>query len=494
MTVQPNYNNECERPSLMAKKDQFYPEEECGVVALAKVDEAATFAYLGIHALQHRGQESAGIASTNQNHLYKYASMGKVADVFSEKKLQELKGNYAIGHNRYSTTGPSLARNAQPLRVESRFGTISIAHNGNLTNYWNLRNKLEKNGSIFLTTSDTEVVFHLIAKSRADNFRDALVEALNVIDGAYSLTVMTKESLFIARDPNGFRPLVMGRKDEGWVFASETCALDIMEANFERDVRPAELIEINDKGFSSIQLQNSCQENLCIFELIYFSRPDSLVFEKSVYDVRYKLGRLLAQESPVEADLVMPVPDSSNVAAIGYAFESGIPYHTGLIRSHYIGRTFIEPSQKIRDFGAKLKYNAISSVVKNKRVIVVDDSIMRGTTQRKIIKMLRRAGAREIHVRISSSPTKFPCYYGIDIPTKRELIASSHTIEEIRKYIKVDSIAYLSEQAMIESAGDNNNYCLACFNGKYPIKFDEENYSFSNQNLLFKEYEVEEKR
>lgn len=473
-----------------AKKEAFYPKEECGVVGIYNVPEAAKFAYLGIYALQHRGQESAGIVSSHEGHVYRYANMGKVTEVFSNGHLGKLLGKHAIAHNRYSTTGASFLRNAQPIRVESRFGVISIAHNGNIANAWSLRSQLEKNGSIFQTTADTEVICHLMAVSREKDFMAALLYALSQIKGAYSLVILNNDVLYVMRDPNGFRPLVMGRKDEGYVFASETCALDIMDASYEREVQAGEFIKVSSQGVQSLFPLGKNKQSLCIFEYIYFSRPDSIIFSRSVYDVRFRLGEKLAQETAVEADVVIPVPDSSVVSALGFAKESGIPFHTGLIRSHYVGRTFIEPDQKIRDFGAKLKYNAIQSVVENKRVIVVDDSIMRGTTQRKIVSMLRRGGAKEIHVRISSSPTRHACYYGIDIPSRSELIASSHELEEIRKYLRVDSIAYLSQASMVEAADCEKNYCMACFNGDYPIPLDENGEGYSNQKGLFTDFEA----
>lgn len=475
-------------------KGKYYPKEECGIVALYNVEEAANFAYLGIYALQHRGQESAGIITSNGTNLYRFAGMGKVAEIFKNSKLKQLIGNSAIAHNRYSTTGASFLRNAQPIRMESRHGSIGMAHNGNLCNAWTLRQELVNQGAIFQTTIDTEVIVHLMANSQEDDLTLALTEALSKVKGAYSLVILSKESLFVVRDPNGFRPLVMGKKGDGFVFASETCSLDIMEAEYVRDVEPGEFIKIDKSGMISFFPFPKSKSNMCIFEYIYFARPDSLIFGKSVYEVRYNLGKALAQEAPVEADCIIAVPDSSNIAALGYSAESGIPFHMGLIRSHYIGRTFIEPDQKIRDFGAKLKYNSIESVIKGKRVVVVDDSIMRGTTQKKIIKMLRKSGAKEIHVRISSAPTRFPCYFGIDIPTKKELIASSHTNEEIRKYLQVESIAYLTHEGMLKVAEDQNNHCTACFNGEYPISFDDNKAEdYQNQKTLFEEYEVEER-
>jgi amidophosphoribosyltransferase len=472
---------------------KHYPKEECGIVGIYNVEEAANFAYLGIYALQHRGQESAGIVTANSHSLHRYAGMGKVTEVFKESKLKQLIGNSAIAHNRYSTTGASFLRNAQPIRMESRFGSIALAHNGNLSNAWSIRQQLENEGSIFQSTIDTEIIFHLMAKSQEKDITQAFIDALSIVKGAYSLVMLTKDALYVARDPHGFRPLVMGKKDDGIVFASETCALDIMDAEYVRDVEPGEFIKVDKSGTQSLFPFPKNRNNMCIFEYIYFARPDSLIFKKSVYNIRYALGQILAREFPVEADKVISVPDSSTIAALGYATESGIPYHMGLIRSHYIGRTFIEPSQKIRDFGAKLKYNSIASVVKDKRIIVVDDSIMRGTTQKKVIKMLRRAGAKEIHIRISSPPTMFPCYFGIDIPTKRELIAATHTTEEIRKYLQVDSLAYISHAGMLAAAGDESNHCSACFDGNYPINIDDnQKQDYQNQKMLFDEYGIEE--
>jgi len=475
-----------------------YPKEECGIVGVFNIDEAANHAYLGAYALQHRGQESAGIVSSDGERLYRFAGMGKVADVFTPQKIDQLSGRHAIAHNRYSTTGASFLRNAQPIRFESRLGTMALAHNGNLTNAATIRKSLEDAGSLFQTTIDTEVISHLVAKSRADNFTDALIEAVKQIRGAYSLVVLTGDTLYALRDPNGFRPLVMGKKDDGFIFASETCALDIIDAEYVRDVEPGELIIATSHGLKSLFPFGKSSQNLCIFEYVYFARPDSYVFGKSVYNTRLRMGEILAEESPAIADLVMPVPDSSSVAALGYSRRSGIPYHMGLIRSHYVGRTFIEPDQKIRDFGAKIKYNAIASVVKDKKVVVIDDSIMRGTTTRKIVKMLRNAGAKEIHVRIASAPTRHACYYGIDIPHHSELIAATHTIEEIVKYLRVDSLSYLSLEGMRrgaeETEGGNKEagYCNACFDGKYPVRLEENEAGYTNQKTLFNEYEIEE--
>ena len=461
------------------------PREKCGVVAVSNITDASYYTYLSIYALQHRGQESAGIVSSFECNLYRFASMGKVNSIFTEENLKKLPGNIAIGHNRYSTTGESLDKNIQPINISTRFGEIAIAHNGNLVNYYSLRRKLELEGSIFLTNVDTEIIIHLIAKSHHDVFLDALMEALRIVQGAYSLAILKDDTLYIARDPNGFRPLVIGEKKNGWVFASETCALDIIEAKYIRQVKHGELIEIKDGKLSSYFPFIKTGSKCCAFELIYFSRPDSQVFEKSVYQIRYNLGKMLAKEHPVKADIVIAVPDSSNVSAIGYSEYSKIPFHIGLIRSHYIGRTFIEPSQKIRDFGAKLKYNTIESAVKGKSVVVIDDSIVRGTTQKKIISMLKKAGAKKIHVRIASPPIKFPCYYGIDMPSKSELIANNKNIEEIRKYIGVDSLQYMSEECLKKAIQDNKNHCFACFDGKYSLPFESNTQPLENQSLLF---------
>ncbi len=457
----------------MEDSNNHIPREECGIVGLYNIPDAANMAYLGAYALQHRGQESAGIVTSNGSRLTRYAGMGKVTEVFSTDILRELKGSLAIAHNRYSTTGASFLGNAQPLRFESRLGTFALAHNGNLTNAHVLRKQLEREGSIFQTTVDSEVISHLMVKSGESDFTNALIYALRKIKGAFSLVIMNENTLYALRDPNGFRPLVMGKKEDGFAFASESCALDIIDAEFTRDVKPGELIRIKDGVVESMFPFEEVRESLCIFEFIYFARPDSQIFRKSVYEVRLQLGRNLAKEHPADADIVIAVPDSSVAAAIGFAEESGIPYQAGLIRSHYIGRTFIEPDQRIRDFGARIKYNPIPFVVSGKRVVVVDDSIMRGTTQKKIVGMLRRAGAKEIHVRISAAPTRHACYYGIDIPSPTELIASAHSVEQITSFLRVDSMGYLSEEGMISAAGTERVYCTACFNGRYPVPLEE---------------------
>ncbi|MCB1307841.1 MAG: amidophosphoribosyltransferase [Leptospiraceae bacterium] len=472
------------------------PREECGIYGIFGCPEAANFTYLGLYSLQHRGQESAGIVSTNGERLYRFAGMGQVAQVFAADKLRELIGHAAIGHNRYSTTGASFLRNAQPIRVESHLGSFSLAHNGNLVNSWTLRKRLEKAGSIFQTTVDSEVVVHLMSRSGKQDFLDALAAALRQIKGAYSLLVLTRDALYAVRDPNGFRPLVLGQRPDGaYTVASETCAFDITESKYIRDIEPGELIRIDNLGVTSYYPFDRRSETLCIFENIYFSRPDSIIFNQSVYEVRKNLGRELAREHPIEADVVVAVPDSSTVAALGYAEESGIPYTIGLIRSHYIGRTFIEPEQKIRDFGAKIKYNVIESAVRDKRIVLVDDSIMRGTTSCKLISMFRNVGAKEIHLRISAPPTRFPCYYGIDIPTEKELIAATSSVAEICEYLHVDSLGYLSlanaHQAM-QLNGKKQNWCDACFSGHYPL--NPEDQREGNQKDLFSEYLVEEIR
>ncbi len=478
-----------------SKEDHQIPREECGIYGISGCKEAANFTYLGLYSLQHRGQESAGIVTSDGQHLFRYAGMGQVSHVFTEGKLRELSGHAAIGHNRYSTTGASFLRNAQPIRVESNLGGFALAHNGNLVNAWQLRSDLERSGSIFQTTIDSEVIVHLMARSQKKDFLDALIFALRQVEGAYSLLILTKDALYAVRDPNGFRPLVMGRRGDGSiVFASETCAFDITDTTYERDVQPGEVICVDSRGLTSYHPFEKRPEALCIFEHIYFSRPDSRIFEQSVYEVRKQLGRYLAREHPVEADCVVPVPDSSTVAALGFAEESGIPYTMGLIRSHYIGRTFIEPEQKIRDFGAKIKYNVIRSAIEGKRVVIIDDSIMRGTTSRKLIKMFRRNGAKEVHFRISAPPTRFPCYYGIDIPTRHELIAATHSVEEIVRYLNVDSLGYMSLESAHAAMRDGTRerrWCDACFSGNYPLKLNQE--ESSNQKDLFPEYSVEER-
>ena len=462
-------------------QDKFH--EECAVMGVYGHPEAANMVYLGLYALQHRGQESSGIVSSDGKGLISHWQMGLVADVFKEDVIKRLEGPHAIGHNRYSTTGQSHLKNAQPFVVEYSQGPIAISHNGNLVNGTLLRDELEQAGSIFQSTSDTEVIIHLIATSRETTLMGRIIEALARARGAYSLLFLTLDRMIAARDPFGFRPLVLGKfkdaKNHGaHVVASETCALDLIEADYVRDVEPGEIITFGADGMESLKPFPPAPHAKCIFEYIYFARPDSNLFGHNVYQVRKALGRQLARESGVEADLVTPVPDSGVPAAIGYAEESRIPLEFGLIRNHYVGRTFIEPSQSIRHFGVKIKLNAQKEVLNGKRVIVVDDSIVRGTTSRKIIRMLRDAGAKEVHMRISSPATISPCYYGIDTPTRSELIASSNSVEEIRRFIDADTLAYLSREGMYTYFdGQKQGFCDACFSGNYPVHFEDEGHT-----------------
>ena len=461
--------------------DKFH--DECAVMGIYGHPEASNMVYLGLYALQHRGQESCGIVSSDGKGLISHRQMGLVADAFKEDVIKRLEGMSAIGHNRYSTTGQSHLKNAQPFVVEYSQGPIAISHNGNLVNGALLREELERSGSIFQSTTDTEVIIHLIATSKETSLMGRIVEALSRARGAYSLVFLTLDKLIAARDPYGFRPLVLGKFPQGknrgaYVFASETCALDLIEAEFIRDVEPGEIITIGPDGMESLKPFPPAPHAKCIFEYIYFARPDSKLFGHNVYQVRKALGRQLARESAVPADLVTPVPDSGVPAAIGYAEESKIPLEFGLIRNHYVGRTFIEPQQTIRNFGVKIKLNAQRDVLNGKRVVVVDDSIVRGTTSRKIIRMLRDAGAQEVHMRISSPATISPCYYGIDTPTRSELIASTNSVEEIRRYIEADTLAYLSNEGMYAYFGDKREgFCDACFTAKYPVHFEDEGHT-----------------
>jgi amidophosphoribosyltransferase len=453
--------------------DKFH--EECGVVGVFGHPEAATLAYLGLYALQHRGQESAGIVSSNGEALISHRAMGLVADIFDHATLATLTGTIAIGHNRYSTTGNTVLKNCQPFVVEWAHGALAIGHNGNLVNAELLREELEERGSIFQSTSDTEVIVHMIAGSAGRTLVDRLVDALQRVQGAYSLVMMTEDRLIGARDPAGFRPLVLGRLGDGWVLASETCALDLVDATYEREIEPGEIIEITADGVRSLRPFPVQIHRRCVFEYVYFARPDSVLFGRNVYEVRKELGRQLARESGVPADIVVPVPDSGVPAAIGYAEQAGLRFEMGLIRNHYVGRTFIEPSSSIRHFGVKVKLNAQREVLAGKRVVVVDDSIVRGTTSRKLVTMLRQAGAKEVHMRISSPPTRNPCYYGIDTPTRAELIASSQGLEEIQRYLGADSLAYLSLEGLFSfTRGRNDDFCDACFSGSYPVALSEE--------------------
>ncbi len=452
-------------------------QDECGVFGIFGHPEAANLTYLGLYALQHRGQESCGIVSSDGTNLRAYRGMGLVSDVFRRDAIfDEIPGRNAIGHVRYSTAGSSDLKNVQPIMVDYARGSIAVAHNGNLVNAQEVRNELERSGSIFSTTSDTEVLVHLLAKSQSDSLADRIAEALSAVKGAYSIVFLTETRMVAVRDPNGFRPLALGKLNDGYVVASETCAFDLIEAEFIREIEPGEMIFIDKHGLKSYRPFKETSPSPCIFEFVYFSRPDSFIFGKQVYTVRKEMGRQLAREHHVDADVVIAVPDSGMPAAMGYAEESGIPFELGLMRNHYVGRTFIEPQQSIRHFGVKLKLNPVRDIIEGKRVVVVDDSIVRGTTSRKIVKMIRNAGAREVHMRISSPPTSFPCYYGIDTPSRKELISSSHTIEEISRYITADSLGYLSRSGMRAAAGvpdgvASGYFCDACFSGDYPVKF-----------------------
>ncbi len=447
----------------------------CGVFGIHGHDEAANIAYLGMHALQHRGQESAGLVAADDGQLRRHVAMGLVSDCFSREELAKLPGSTAIGHVRYSTAGSSELRNAQPFLFEYAGGSIAIAHNGNLVNATELRAELEAAGSLFQTSSDTEVIVHLMAKAREADIVGKLVSALRRVRGAYSLVLLATDGpntkMIGVRDPNGLWPLVVGRLKDAYVLSSETCSFDLVEADLLREVEPGEIVVIEKGGMTTHRLPDTAAPTFCVFEHVYFARPDSLVNGKSVYRAREKMGRRLAQESPADGDVVIPVPDSGVPAAIGYSKESGIPFEMGLIRSHYVGRTFIEPQDSIRHFGVRLKLSPVRSLVDGKRVIVVDDSLVRGTTSRKIVKMLRGAGAREVHLRISAPPTTHPCFYGIDTPTRSELVAASHSIEEINKYVTSDSLAYLSHEGMLAAvtSGPGDGYCSACFTGNYPV-------------------------
>ncbi len=445
-------------------------KDECGVFGVFGHPEAANLVYLGLYSLQHRGQESAGIVSTDGKELYSHKGMGLVADVFSGDDIGRLHGNSAIGHVRYSTAGDSHIRNAQPFVVEYSRGGIAVAHNGNLVNATLLRGQFEAYGSIFQSSMDTEVIVHLIASSKESSLVDRVTSALKRVKGSYCLAFLTEDTLIAARDPYGFRPLSLGRLKDAWVVASETCAFDLIEAEYVRDIEPGEIVVIDKNGMASYKPFAAAPYRPCVFEFIYFARPDSTIFGANVYDVRKKLGARLAMEFPVDADMVIPVPDSGVPAAIGYAQQSGIPFEKGIVRNHYVGRTFIEPKDSIRHFGVKIKLNAIRDIIAGKRVVVVDDSIVRGTTSRKIIKMIRAAGAKEVHMRISSPPTVCPCFYGIDTPRVEELIAATHSVEEINNYITSDTLGYLSVDGLYRAVADaGGSYCDACFTGKYPV-------------------------
>jgi amidophosphoribosyltransferase len=451
--------------------DRFH--DECGLFGVFNHAEAANVAYLGLYALQHRGQESAGIASTDGDAFHVEKAMGWVADVFNRERLKRLPGHRALGHVRYSTAGSSNLRNAQPISANTVHGPVAIAHNGNLVNAEELRLELERDGAVFQSSSDTEVILHLLARADGVTIADQLAQALTRVRGAYTLLLLTPTSIIAVRDPSGFRPLTLGRLGETWLLASETCALDLMEAQPVRDIEPGELVVVDDHGLRSRRPFRPGPRLQCVFEYVYFARPDSVLWGHNVHRVRKTMGHQLAREHPVAADLVIAVPDSGVGAALGFSEESGLPYDVGLVRNHYVGRTFIEPQQGIRHFGVKVKLNPNREVLEGRRVVVVDDSIVRGTTSRKIVKMVRAAGAREVHVRISSPPIQWPCYYGIDTPTRKELIGSSHRVAEIQRYLGADSLGYLSLDGMLKATGSEpEHFCHACFTGQYKVGFD----------------------
>jgi amidophosphoribosyltransferase len=484
---------------IQIEDDHFH--DHCGLCGVFGHPEAAKLAYLGLYALQHRGQESAGIVSTDGRELYLEKSLGLVADIFQPSVLARLPGDAALGHTRYSTAGDNTLMNAQPIVTDCNKGKLALGHNGNLPSAVKWRRTLEHRGSIFQTTSDTEVIVHLVARSQARNLSGALAEALNQVEGAYSLLVLTRDEMYALRDPRGFRPLALGQLDGAWIVASETCAFDLIGATYIRDIEPGEMLRITRTGIESLRFAPEKPRQQCIFEHVYFARPDSLVFGRVVQESREKLGRLLAREHHVPADIVVPVPDSGVPAAIGYSLESGVPFRMGLIRNHYVGRTFIEPQQAIRDFGVKLKLNPVRGMLEGKRVVLVDDSIVRGTTSRKIVRLVRDAGATEVHMRISCPPTISPCYYGVDTPTREELIAADESrgrprltpeelaafegpldprqprsdrarisIEEIRRYLGADSLGYVSLKSLREAVGDTDaTFCTSCYTGVYPL-------------------------
>jgi amidophosphoribosyltransferase len=459
-------------PIVSLPDDKFH--DHCGVFAVYGHPEAAKLTYLGLYALQHRGQESAGIVTSDGQRLFGHKGMGHVAEVFTESVIGSLPGTSAISHTRYSTAGDTDLKNAQPLMVSCQKGQVALAHNGNLVNASTLRKELEARGDIFQTTSDSEVILHYFARSKHSGIPEAVADALDRVVGAFSLVMLFKDAVYAIRDPRGFRPLNLGKLNGAYVVASETCAFDLINATYVREIEPGEMLILDGRGMTSLHYAPPVQPAHCIFEHVYFSRPDSLIFGRSVQTSREMLGRLLAREHPVEADLIVPVPDSGVAAAMGFSDESGIPVRFGLIRNHYVGRTFIEPSQPIRDFGVKLKLNPVRSLLEGKRVVLVDDSIIRGTTSRKIVRIVREAGAKEIHMRISCPPTLSPCYYGIDTPTKKELIAATHSVEEIRQFIGADTLGYLSLEGLRQAVADTQgHYCNACYTGHYPTAVQE---------------------
>ena len=453
---------------------QYYPKHYCGVFGIYGHPNAAQLTYYGLYALQHRGQESAGIVTCDGRQFRKHVGMGLVPQIFSGNILHDLIGNNAIGHTRYSTTGSSQIQNAQPLTINSRIGPVAIAHNGNLTNAALLREELEERGQVFQTTVDSEIILHLLAQPSTNGHSNHLVHTMRRIEGAYSLVMMTEDALIGVRDPHGFRPLSIGKIGDAWVLASETCALDLIHAELVRDVEPGEIVVIDKNGLNSIKAFPGHERRaFCIFEYVYFARPDSIIANRNVYRVRVEMGRQLAREHPIKADVVVPVPDSGNCAALGYSEESHIPFEMAFVRNHYVGRSFLQPSQLIRDFDVRVKLNLITELVKGKRVVVVDDSIVRGTTSKTRVKALKEAGAKEVHVMVSCPPHMNPCVYGIDFPDRSKLMAANNTLEEIRRYLSADSLNYLSEEGMVKATGlPRESFCMACYNGNYPVPYD----------------------
>jgi len=457
-----------------AEMAQNYPKHYCGVFGIYNHPKAAELTYFGLYALQHRGQESAGIVTFDGEMFRSHLGMGLVSQVFKAEAFEKLPGRMAVGHTRYSTTGSSELRNAQPLTMDCKRGQIAIAHNGNLTNAAKLRDELESKGSIFQTTVDSEIILHLMAQPSNNGDASTLVKTIRRIEGAFSLVIMTEQELIGVRDPHGFRPLSIGKVGDAWVLASETCAFDLIQAQFVRDVEPGEIVVINEKGLTSVKaFTEEQQKAFCIFEYVYFARPDSRIAGRSVYNVRVELGRQLAREYPIEADIVIPVPDSGNSAALGYSQESKIPFEMAFVRNHYVGRSFLQPSQLIRDFNVRVKLNLIEELVKGKRVIIVDDSIVRGTTCKTRVNNLKEAGAEEVHVLVSCPPHMHPCVYGIDFPDRTKLMAANHSVDEIRAYLNADSLGYLSQEGMVKATGHPKNFfCMACYDGNYPVSYD----------------------
>lgn len=460
------------------------PKEHCGLFGVYGYSHASWLTYLGLYALQHRGQEACGIVTNHKGELFLHKEMGLVSDVFNEQVLHKLKGDVAVGHVRYSTTGSSVLKNAQPLLIDFSKGSVCIAHNGNLVNSLELRRLLERSGSLFQTTTDSEIIIHLMARNKSNNLEESLLYALKRIKGAYSLLLMNNNNLIGVRDPWGFRPLSLGKLGKAWCLASETCAFDLIGARFIREVEPGEIVFINKDGLKSTRPKEFYFKNrhaFCTFEHVYFSRPDSTVFGENVHLVRRKLGRQLAKEYPVEADYVVPVPDSGFSAALGYSEKSGIPLEIGIIRNHYVGRTFIQPAQDSRDLSVRVKFNLLKEALKGKRIVIVDDSIVRGTTSRIRVRNLRKAGVKEVHLMISCPAHRFPCFYGIDFHRSSELIANRYeSLEKIRQYLGVDSLGYLSLEGMLGCFKyPKNNYCTACWTGRYPVKAEKKHNKFS---------------